>query len=230
VSAGQRDVCRHRAEGDRVVPDTGKVEVGGPVAGDQLGLRGDGAEHEGLKFLLAKALDHLEPDAPCVPPSISTAPATGILPTPLRPAGTTTGSFLGAERDDRLVGLDQAADRLALGVDHSPAQHASKLPLTIEFWAAFLMATHSNGISVRQLQSQLSLGSYRTAWMLAAKPSAVSNLKRWGLGVYRGLRKTNLQHYLDEFVFRFNRRRTPMPPSIPCSASAPAQPRPPAAY
>jgi hypothetical protein len=35
-----------------------------------------------------------------------------------------------------------------------------------------------------------------------------SNLKRWGLGVYHWLRKTNLQHYLDEFVFRFNRRRT----------------------
>src|SRR6476620_6131845 len=35
-----------------------------------------------------------------------------------------------------------------------------------------------------------------------------SNLKRWGLGVYHGLRKANLQHYLDEFVFRFNRRRT----------------------
>jgi hypothetical protein len=36
----------------------------------------------------------------------------------------------------------------------------------------------------------------------------ISNLKRWGLGVYHGLRRTNLQHYLDEFVFRFNRRRT----------------------
>jgi hypothetical protein len=35
-----------------------------------------------------------------------------------------------------------------------------------------------------------------------------SNLKRWALGVYHGLRRTNLQHYLDEFVFRFNRRRT----------------------
>ena len=35
-----------------------------------------------------------------------------------------------------------------------------------------------------------------------------SNLKRWGLGVYHGLRRTNLQHYLDEFVFRFDRRRT----------------------
>jgi predicted RNA-binding Zn-ribbon protein involved in translation (DUF1610 family) len=41
--------------------------------------------------------------------------------------------------------------------------HASKLPLTTWFWAAFLMATHSNGISALQLQSQLGLGSYRTA-------------------------------------------------------------------
>ena len=40
---------------------------------------------------------------------------------------------------------------------------------TIWFWAAFLMATHSNGISALQLQSQLGLGSYRTAWMLCAK-------------------------------------------------------------
>ena len=47
--------------------------------------------------------------------------------------------------------------------------HASKLPLTIWFWAAFLMATHSNGISALQLQNQLGLGSYRTAWMLCGK-------------------------------------------------------------
>ena len=47
--------------------------------------------------------------------------------------------------------------------------HASKLPLTTWFWAAFLMATHSNGISALQLQSQLGLGSYRTAWMLCGK-------------------------------------------------------------
>jgi hypothetical protein len=47
--------------------------------------------------------------------------------------------------------------------------HASKLSLTRWFLAAFLMATHSNGISAAQLQSQLGLGSYRTAWMLCAK-------------------------------------------------------------
>ena len=31
------------------------------------------------------------------------------------------------------------------------------------------MATHFNGISALQLQSQLGLGSYRTAWMLCGK-------------------------------------------------------------
>src|SRR5512147_2427959 len=35
-----------------------------------------------------------------------------------------------------------------------------------------------------------------------------ANLKRWALGVYHGLRRKHLQSYLDEFVFRFNRRNT----------------------
>jgi len=209
------------------------------------------------------------------------------------------------------------------------AMHGSKLPLTAWFWAAYLMATHSNGIAALQLQAQLGLGSYKSAWMLCAKlrramvapgrdpltglvevdetdlpcrsrndplgggggrspqgkilvagavevqengpgrirlsviedfsadslhgflrtavasgataktdgwsgypgapgvshdPHVVgkmaahiglpwvhrvfSNLKTWALGVYHGLRRTNIQTYLDEFVFRFNRRRT----------------------
>ena len=47
--------------------------------------------------------------------------------------------------------------------------HHSKLSLTIWFWAAYLMATHSNGISAWQLQRQLALGSYKTAWLICAK-------------------------------------------------------------
>jgi transposase-like protein len=206
--------------------------------------------------------------------------------------------------------------------------HHSKLPLTLWFWAADLMATHSNGISALQLQRQLGLGSYKSAWLLCAKlrrsmvasdrsplaglveideteivcrskndpltggggrshqgkilivgavevgnggpgrirlqqvsdysakslhpflkanlaPGATAktdgwagysgapgvthdphvvgrmaahvvlpwthrvfaNLKRWALGVYHGLRRKHFQTYLDEFVFRFNRRR-----------------------
>ena len=37
--------------------------------------------------------------------------------------------------------------------------HHSKLALTTWFWAAYLMATHSNGISALQLQRQLASGS-----------------------------------------------------------------------
>lgn len=207
--------------------------------------------------------------------------------------------------------------------------HGSKLPLTVWFWAAYLMATHSNGISALQLQKQLGLGSYKSAWLLCAKlrramvaparsplagiaeidetelplrtkddpvasgggrsrqgkmlvagavevegdapgrirlaeiadfsaaslhdfvaasmapgatiktdgwsayagaPDVVhdphvvgkmaahvvlpwihrvfSNLKTWALGVYHGLRRPHLQSYLDEFAFRFNRRKS----------------------
>src|SRR5438128_11549218 len=47
--------------------------------------------------------------------------------------------------------------------------HHSKLPLTACFWAAYLMATHSNGISALQLQRQLAFCSYKTAWLICAK-------------------------------------------------------------
>jgi transposase-like protein len=48
------------------------------------------------------------------------------------------------------------------------AMHRTRLVLTVWFWAAHLMATHSNGMSARQLQDQLGL-TYRTAWLLAQK-------------------------------------------------------------
>jgi ISXO2-like transposase domain len=38
----------------------------------------------------------------------------------------------------------------------------------------------------------------------------ISNLKTWLQGTYHGVSGDHLQSYLDEFVFRFNRRRTPM--------------------
>ena len=47
--------------------------------------------------------------------------------------------------------------------------HHSKRPLTTWFWAAYMMATHSNGISALQLQRQLALGSYKSVWLLSAK-------------------------------------------------------------
>src|SRR5712691_3147941 len=48
------------------------------------------------------------------------------------------------------------------------AMHRTKLPLTVWFWAAHLMSTHSNGMSARQLADQLGL-TYRTTWLLTQK-------------------------------------------------------------
>ena len=208
--------------------------------------------------------------------------------------------------------------------------HRSHLPLKVWFTAAWLGATHKNGMSARQLWLQLGLGSYKSAWLLLRKLRAAmvdpdrsplgglvevdetslpfragdapagprpgrshegklllagaveirgkgpgrarlavikdysaaalgafvagnvadggtvvsdgwsgyrnlkevkhdpkvigetpahlvlpwihrifANAKRWALGVYHGLRAEHLQAYLDEFVFRFNRRRSP---------------------
>jgi predicted RNA-binding Zn-ribbon protein involved in translation (DUF1610 family) len=190
--------------------------------------------------------------------------------------------------------------------------HRSKLPLTVWFWAAHLMATHSNGMSAVQLEAQLGI-TYKTAWLLAQKlrrsmidphreplegvvevdqaeipfradnsffdpvksgkiliagavevidrgtnqakprrkrakyldtrsgriltdghrsypgltdyrhdPRTVGKMaghivlpwihrvfalmKRWGLGTYHGLRRKHIDTYLNEFVFRYNRR------------------------
>ena len=43
--------------------------------------------------------------------------------------------------------------------------HRTRLPLTVWFWAAYLMTTHTPGLSFVQLQRQLGI-SYETAWVL----------------------------------------------------------------
>lgn len=44
--------------------------------------------------------------------------------------------------------------------------HRSHVPIQEWFWAAYLVATLTPGISALQLQRQLGLGSYRTAWFM----------------------------------------------------------------
>jgi transposase-like protein len=233
---------------------------------------------------------------------------------------------LGRER----LTLQCAACERQVSVTAGTVLHGSHLPLRTWFLAAWLMATHTNGISARQLGRQLGLGSYKSAWLLVRKlrramvdpgreplaglvevdetsmpfrgkdgpvrpgrshegrlliagagaveirgkgpgrvrlavigdysaatlsafvaaaiaagstvvsdgwsgyarlrdvkhdPKVVgetpahqvlpwvhrvfANAKRWAMGVYHGLRPAHLQAYLDEFVFRFNRRPTP---------------------
>jgi len=228
----------------------------------------------------------------------------------------------------KVLTLQCKACRRETSVTAGTVMHRSHLPLRVWFTAAWLVATHKNGMSARQLWLQLGLGSYKSAWLLLRKLRAAmvdpdreplaglvevdetslpfrgggeparpgrshdgklliagaveirgkgpgrtrlaviedysavalgafvaaviaagstvvsdgwsgyarlkdvkhdprvvgdapahlvlpwvhrvfANAKRWALGVYHGLRPKHLQAYLDEFVFRFNRRHNP---------------------
>jgi transposase-like protein len=47
--------------------------------------------------------------------------------------------------------------------------HKTRTPLTHWFWAAYLVATHTPGLSAVQLQRQLGLARYETAWLMLHK-------------------------------------------------------------
>ena len=46
--------------------------------------------------------------------------------------------------------------------------------------------------------------------MVPLADRAIGNLQQWLTGTYHGVSRAQLQVYLDEFVFRHNRRKTPM--------------------
>src|SRR5215212_7017241 len=72
---------------------------------------------------------------------------------------------LGRER----LTLQCAACERQVSVTAGTVLHGSHLGLRTWFLAAWLVATHRNGISARQLWLQLGLGSYKTAWLLLRK-------------------------------------------------------------
>ncbi len=47
--------------------------------------------------------------------------------------------------------------------------HRTRIPLTQWFWAAYLVTTHTPGLSALQLQRQLGISRYETAWMILHK-------------------------------------------------------------
>ena len=61
------------------------------------------------------------------------------------------------------------ACRYQVSLTAATVLHNTKLPLTVWFWAAYLMTTDTRGISALLLQRQLGLRRYETAWMLLHK-------------------------------------------------------------
>lgn len=62
-----------------------------------------------------------------------------------------------------------AACRYQVSVTAGTVLHNTKQPLTVWFWAAYLMTTDKRGLSALLLQRQLALGRYETAWMMLHK-------------------------------------------------------------
>jgi transposase-like protein len=60
---------------------------------------------------------------------------------------------------------------------------------------------------IQPLRTELAKGA-KSAVPLADR--AIGNLQQWLIGTYHGVSRAQLQVYLDEFVFRHNRRRLPM--------------------
>ena len=72
-----------------------------------------------------------------------------------------------------------AACRYQASLTAGTILHNTKTPLTVWFWAAYLMTTDKRGLSALLLQRQLALPRYETAWMMLHKfRRAMINRKR----------------------------------------------------
>src|SRR6266487_6414697 len=128
MGPGQDNVRRHWADRDRVVPHSGDGLVRGPVVRHEPGLRGHRTQDESVDLLLAKALNHLEPGAPRLAAVDFDGAGDQHLADPAAACRHDDRVVLGTERNDRLIRLDEAAQRLALRIDHGPAQLGAQHP------------------------------------------------------------------------------------------------------
>jgi len=83
--------------------------------------------------------------------------------------------------------------KLQTSVTAGTVMHATRTPLRTWFWAAYLVATHHPGISAKQLQRQLDLSRYETAWLILHK------LRRAMIAPERSLLLEEVE--VDEFFF-----------------------------
>jgi len=67
-------------------------------------------------------------------------------------------------------------------------------------------AGYQHIVRIQPIRSELRSGA-KSAVPLADR--AIGNLQQWLIGTHHGVSKGQLQVYLDEFVFRLNRRKTP---------------------
>lgn len=76
----------------------------------------------------------------------------------------------------------------------------------LKSFSGLVEAGYRHVVRIQPLRSELRKGA-KSAVPLADR--AIGNLQQWLIGTYHGVSKNQLQAYLDEFVFRHNRRKTP---------------------
>jgi transposase-like protein len=76
----------------------------------------------------------------------------------------------------------------------------------LKSFAGLVEAGFEHVTRIQPLRSEQRKGA-KSAVTLADR--ALGNLQQWLIGTYHGVSKAQLQVYLDEFVFRHNRRKTP---------------------
>ena len=108
---------------------------------------------------------------------------------------------LSAEGEPRRIRLAPIMDYSALSLHAFVAATSAPGALVItDGWSGY------PGISGHDHEARI-VGDTPAHLVLKWTHRVFSNLKRWALGTFHGLRRAHLRRYLDEFVFRWNRRR-----------------------
>ena len=86
----------------------------------------------------------------------------------------------------------------------------TRKPLRTWFLAMWFVTSQKNGVSALGLQRALGLGSYETGSRgHATRPQSRRLAQTVVVGTLQGgIQHQHLDYYLDEFTFRFNRRRS----------------------
>ena len=146
--------------------------------------------------------------------------------------GRTRGEGHGVHHKATVVGAVEFRTRTADGKKHKHGYYAGRLRLRVvpgrdaQYLVPFVTDNIAKGATVRtdgwpSYNELPSLGYTREAEVLNGSGKKTdehlplihivfSNLKTWLLGTHHGVSQQHLQAYLNEFVFRFNRRFYPM--------------------
>jgi len=97
--------------------------------------------------------------------------------------------------------------RLAMVADNSAASIKAFVKANVKPGATLLTDGHKSFPGLKGYRHDPSIvGKMAAHIVLPWIHRAFSLLKRWSLGTYHGLRRKHVDTYLNEFVFRYNRR------------------------